>query len=231
VNSEPVSARRARPSTLRIVPGMLLNLLVTLAVFGLAWGNVLDFARDPLRLGCVVMALVPTFAFAARTSRSGAGVRALDEGRHFVVIMNVIAVALLVLAVGLAGRRMFLLPGGQPLRIAGFVVMLLGTVLRTGPMLQLGPRFSLRVAVQEGHTLETRGFYARVRHPSYLGMILILVGFALVFESALGLIVALAFALQLARRIGREDRFLEEQFGDAWRAWARRTKRLVPGVW
>src|SRR5438128_10212711 len=75
----------ARPSPLRLVLGTLLNLVLLVVVLGFAWGNVREFVRDPLRLGCVALSLVPTMVFAAWTSRAGAGVRALDEGRHFVL--------------------------------------------------------------------------------------------------------------------------------------------------
>ena len=226
------SSPRRRLSTFRLVAGSLLNLIATVVVCGLAWGGVPAFLRDPLRIACVVLLLLPGLAYVTSTSRSGAGVRTVDqEGRAFIVGVNVLAVVLLLVMVWLSGRGILVLPGGRPLRWAGLAVMIVGDVLRAGTMIQLGHRFSLRIALQEGHTLETRGFYARVRHPSYLGSLLMLFGAAMIFQSLFGVLLTLGFAIQLGRRIGREERFLEEQFGDAWRDYARRTARLLPGVW
>lgn len=220
----------AAPSPLRLTLGLLLNLAITFVVLGFVWGDVRGFARDPVRVATIVMALVPTLTYAAFTSRAAAGVQAVDEGRHFVMIMNVLAGVMIVLVVWLDGRGVLRLPGGEPLRIAGALTMLAGTVLRAGAMIQLGRRFSLRVTLQQGHALETRGFYRHIRHPSYLGSLLMLLGFALVFRSLVG--VACAFALSaLSGRIRREERFMAEQFGDQWRDYAARTKRLMPGIW
>jgi len=227
------SATPPRVSRLRLVLGGLLNLLLTFVVLGFAWGDPREFARDAWRDAAVVLGFLPTLAYAA-TSRTGAGVRSVDEGRRFVMLANVLAAVVVIVAVWIAGhgaRGFLVLPGGEALRIAGVAVMLIGTVLRAGAMLRLGRRFSLKIALQQGHTLETRGLYARIRHPSYAGQSLMLLGLAMTFRSTLLLIFAAVLLEVTIRRISREERFLAEQFGDEWRAYAARTQRLVPGVW
>jgi protein-S-isoprenylcysteine O-methyltransferase Ste14 len=98
-------------------------------------------------------------------------------------------------------------------------------------MLELGHRFSAHVALQEQHTLQTTGWYARVRHPSYLGLILLWLGFALTFRSLVGVLLLAPIVLLLLRRMNSEERFLAEQFGDAYRDYMQRTSRLLPGVY
>lgn len=223
-------ARQGAPTPFRLAIGLLLNLAVTIIVLGFVWGDLAAFASDPLHVATIVMALVPTVAYAGWTSRGGAGVKTLDEGRHYVLAMNILAGIAIVAIVWLDGRATLRLPGGEPLRWIGAMIMLAGTVLRAGAMVQLGRRFSLKVTLQQEHVLETRGFYAHIRHPSYLGSLLMLIGFALVFRSILGLVLAFALGL-ITGRIAREERFMAEQFGAEWESYRARTKRLIPGVW
>ncbi len=85
-----------------------------------------------------------------------------------------------------------------------------------------------------GHIHKTRelavdGPYAFVRHPLYVGNILLLCGFALasgLWWSALLLLVL--FAGFYPPAIAREDRFLEETFGETWRVWRSKTHALWP---
>ena len=78
---------------------------------------------------------------------------------------------------------------GDATRYLGLVLMIVGSVLRVGPMFVLGRRFTWPLASQEPHPLITSGFYRFVRHPSYLGAFLGGIGWVLVFRSGLGLIL------------------------------------------
>ena len=98
-------------------------------------------------------------------------------------------------------------------------------------MFVLGRRFSGLVAIQPGHRLVTDGIYGIIRHPSYLGMIVNMLGWALVFRSALGvLLVALTVAI-LIGRIRSEEALLQSQFGPEYEAYRARTWRLIPGIY
>ena len=123
------------------------------------------------------------------------------------------------------------LPGGTALRWAGVALVAAGLALRIAAMSQLGPRFSPRVALQREHPLETRGLYARVRHPGYLGAWLAALGALLAFGSVLGLLPLLPFTWLMAARARREERLLEARFGDAFRDYRSRTGAFLPGFW
>jgi protein-S-isoprenylcysteine O-methyltransferase Ste14 len=121
-----------------------------------------------------------------------------------------------------------ILPGGAALRWAGVALSAGGLAVRIAAMSQLGPRFSPLLAIQHGHTLETRGLYRRIRHPGYLGAALASTGAALAFGSALGLVPVAVFWALLALRAGLEERMLEARFGDEFRAWRSRTGAFWP---
>ena len=120
---------------------------------------------------------------------------------------------------------------GDAVRWLGVVVFAAGGVLRLWPVFVLGRRFSGLVAIQPGHRLVTTGLYARIRHPSYLGLLVASVGWALVFRSAVGLLLTAALLVPLVARIRDEERLLAAEFGAEWAVYGRRTWRLVPGLW
>lgn len=157
--------------------------------------------------------------------------RDLAEKRPDPLLMVALFVApLLMPAVAAFGasRALFTLPYANTVSWCGVALVALGLFVRVSAMFQLGPRFSPLVSVQREHALETRGLYAFVRHPGYLGAQLAALGCALSFGSALALpLVAVMFAAQLAR-IRAEERLMAERFGDAWREYAARTGGLWP---
>jgi protein-S-isoprenylcysteine O-methyltransferase Ste14 len=80
------------------------------------------------------------------------------------------------------------------------------------------------------HVVST-GVYGFVRHPMYLGMVLMFGGAPLLLGSRLGVVVAAAIALLLAVRIVREERLLAGQL-EGYDAYRRKVRnRLVPFVW
>ncbi|WP_435017052.1 methyltransferase family protein [Tundrisphaera sp. TA3] len=127
-----------------------------------------------------------------------------------------------------ADRRDLLTIDGQGCRMLGLVGLVLGAILRVGPMFLLGDRFTWPLASQRDHGLHTSGFYRVVRHPSYCGAVVGGVGWVLLFRCMTGLIlVALLFPFFLPV-IRAEERLLDEEFGNAYRDYQGRTWKLIP---
>ncbi len=206
----------------------LLWLALEAALLALGLGGFDRLVRDPRAL-----ALLALFASSGLLLSLRRPTRAQDmvERRPDPLPMAVLfVVPALLPAIGAYGanRAWLTLPHANTVSWCGVALVLLGLVVRIVAMFQLGPRFSPLVSVQRDHALETGGPYGMVRHPGYLGALVAALGCALAFGSALALpLVAVMLAAQLARERA-EERLLEERFGDAWRAYARRTGALLP---
>jgi protein-S-isoprenylcysteine O-methyltransferase Ste14 len=107
------------------------------------------------------------------------------------------------------------------------LLVVTGNVFAIVVLLQLGRSFSI---LPESRRMVTRGPYAVVRHPLYLAEAVASVGVAINFLSpAAVMLVAAQFAAQIAR-IHYEEKILREHF-PAYRIYARKTWRLIPGVY
>jgi protein-S-isoprenylcysteine O-methyltransferase Ste14 len=120
---------------------------------------------------------------------------------------------------------------GEAIRWLGVVLFAAGGVLRLWPVFVLGRRFSGLVAIQPGHTLVTSGVYGVIRNPSYLGLLISSLGWALAFRSVVGVLLVLLLVPPLIARINSEERLLHSQFGDEYEAYRSRTWRLIPGLY
>jgi protein-S-isoprenylcysteine O-methyltransferase Ste14 len=120
---------------------------------------------------------------------------------------------------------------GDAIRWLGVVLFAAGGALRIWPVFVLGRRFSGLVAIQPGHTLVTSGIYSVIRHPSYLGLLVNALGWALAFRSGVGVLLTAFTIPPLIARIRAEERLLSAQFGDAYDAYRSRTSRLLPGIY
>jgi protein-S-isoprenylcysteine O-methyltransferase Ste14 len=147
-----------------------------------------------------------------------------------VVLVALFLIPILTPPLAALGERLALapLPGGAALRWAGVGLAGAGLAVRIVAMAQLGSRFSPLVALQQDHALETRGLYARIRHPGYLGAWLAALGGALAFGSALALPPVLLMGWLLWARAGREEAMLERHFGEAFARYRARSGRFVP---
>jgi protein-S-isoprenylcysteine O-methyltransferase Ste14 len=121
--------------------------------------------------------------------------------------------------------------GGETVRWVGLGLYAAGCILRIAPVFELGDRFSGLVAIQPGHRLETGGLYSVIRNPSYLGLIVLMVGWSLVFRSWLGVALTALVLPPLAARMTSEERLLESEFGADYVAYRARTWRLIPWVY
>jgi protein-S-isoprenylcysteine O-methyltransferase Ste14 len=92
----------------------------------------------------------------------------------------------------------------------------------------LGRQWSTNLQLKQNHTLITKGPYRWIRHPMYTALFAAFVGLALISASWLIVILVVAAILVLYARIGKEEAMMIEQFGAEYRAYMRRTGRLLP---
>ena len=89
----------------------------------------------------------------------------------------------------------------------------------------------VRIQDDQGHQVVTTGPYAIVRHPMYVGLVLMFCGFPLVLGSRLAAIPVFVMAILLIVRTSYEDKFLQEGL-PGYSDYSETTKfKLIPGVW
>lgn len=96
----------------------------------------------------------------------------------------------------------------------------------------LGRNWSVTLEVREHHVLITDGIYRRVRHPMYTAFWLWAVAQALLLPNFVAAISGLVgFGTLYAFRVRKEERLMSETFGEAYRSYMARTKRLIPWLY
>jgi protein-S-isoprenylcysteine O-methyltransferase Ste14 len=198
-----------------------------LAVLG--WGGLEAFFSHPalVALAIVLFAIAGAALFAGGSMSSG--VRE-DRGNRWVLAAFGVLGLLDGYLPAYTDRIGFWTIDGDTVRWIGVVLFAVGCVLRLWPVFVLRDRFSGLVAIQPGHTLVTAGIYGVIRHPSYLGLLLTMLGWAFAFRSGVGVLITALTALPLLARIRAEEAFLRAQFGSEYDTYSARTWRLVPGV-
>ena len=112
---------------------------------------------------------------------------------------------------------------------AGITVMLFGIALRWYSAGILGKYFTFDIAIHGGQVLIEAGPYRYIRHPSYSGAVLTLLGFGMALGNWAGLGAALVcLGAAYGYRIPIEEAALTAALGDSYRQYMERTRRLVP---
>jgi protein-S-isoprenylcysteine O-methyltransferase len=120
---------------------------------------------------------------------------------------------------------------GSALAWIGVTAGAAGLGLRIWAMQVLGRDYTRSLRTREAQSVVERGPYRVLRHPGYVGSILVWVGSRLAVNWLIAAATALVLLLVYAYRIRAEERMLVDHFGDAYRAYTARTWRLVPFVW
>jgi len=96
----------------------------------------------------------------------------------------------------------------------------------------LGAMWSVSLQLKQDHQLVTNGIYRHLRHPMYTAFWLMALAQALLLSNwVAGLAGIVGFGTLYALRIGEEERMMEEAFGDQYRVYSARTKRIIPFVY
>jgi len=122
--------------------------------------------------------------------------------------------------------------GNILLSAVGLVIVVTGIIFRVWAIRTLGKHFTPTVQLKEDHQLITSGPYSLVRHPSYLGAMWAIVGTSVFLNSIYGIIISfLGMFYAYYIRIAVEEKALAELFGDEYRKYQKRVKKLIPFIW
>ena len=167
----------------------------------------------------------------SRDRRRAKGVSG-DRGSYGVIML------LLPLAIGAAFASPYYCPwagiGGPAVvwLVAAVVLVWGGIAFRLWAVLTLGRFFRTSVLVHDDHELITRGPYRRLRHPSYTGTFVTVLGFGLFMGNWMSVVLSMALTMiAFGRRMAVEEEALAGKFGEAYTERKRHTWAVIPHIW
>lgn len=165
--------------------------------------------------------------FRSRRTQQMPGTLQRDRGSYWVILLIVwgsMTVSFLARALNLGIFR-------NILQYLGLVLVAFGIAFREWAVVSLGRFFTVAVTIASGQKLVTRGPYRWLRHPSYSGSIISLVGFPLSLGTWAGGLLVLILSLGgYLYRVRIEETALLEVFGEEYRDYMQHTWQIFPGL-
>ncbi len=155
-------------------------------------------------------------------------VKSQNDGKSLLFLWLVILVCL---TIGyIVARKHTWITGGPVIaEISGVSVIIAGFIIRWIAIIQLGNMFTVDVAISSVHFLKTDGIYKIVRHPSYLGLLLIIAGLALLLNNVLScIIIIIPIFLIINYRISVEEKALGGEFDNQYQQYKLKVKKIIP---
>ena len=116
--------------------------------------------------------------------------------------------------------------------IIGSILIIAGLLIRVTSILKLKQQFTYTVTRIEDHELIETGLYKIIRHPGYLGQLIIFLGISTCLSNWLSIILMIIpVLLGYLNRINVEEKFMVEQMGQKYLDYKKRTKRLIPAIY
>jgi protein-S-isoprenylcysteine O-methyltransferase Ste14 len=206
------------------------SVLFQLGLAILGWGGWSGFSSHPPLVALAIMTVVLTIVALFSGANLSSGEQEDRSNRWVLIAFSLIAILIAYLPAYTDRKGIFVLDG-DAIRWSGIVLFPAGGALRLWPVFILGRRFSGLVAIQPEHTLVTTGIYSRIRNPSYLGLLIATLGWALAFRSGVGVMLTALMIPPLVARMHAEEKLLRAHFGSEYESYIAHTWRLIPGVY
>jgi protein-S-isoprenylcysteine O-methyltransferase Ste14 len=124
-----------------------------------------------------------------------------------------------------------ILPQSQLWKIAGLILCAAGLLFSLIARIWLGSNWSGRITIKENHELVQSGPYRITRNPIYTGFLLAFCGCSMSLGLLRGYLGILLLVICLLMKISKEESFMLEVFGDKWKSYKSRVKRLIPVIY
>jgi protein-S-isoprenylcysteine O-methyltransferase Ste14 len=111
----------------------------------------------------------------------------------------------------------------------GMVIFVIGLLIRIHSIMTLKQYFTYSVATVEQHEIIETGLYQYIRHPGYLGQLIIFLGISISISnwcSILFMMIPVWFGYLY--RISVEEKFMSEQLGEDYLIYRAHTKKIIP---
>jgi len=116
--------------------------------------------------------------------------------------------------------------------VVGMTLFVVGFIIRIHSLLTLKQYFTYSVAKVEDHKLIETGLYKLIRHPGYLGQLIIFIGISTSISNWLSIaVMMISVTLGYLYRIKVEEGFMLEQLGKEYLDYQKRTKRIIPKIY
>jgi len=165
------------------------------------------------------------------TKNAGRNAQLHDRNSKFAVVGGIWIGTFIGFWLAFAARQFAISWDRTFLFAVGILLILAGVAFRWYAVRTLGRFFTLQVAIQPGQTVVESGPYRLIRHPSYTGSLMSLLGLGFVLSNWLSLVAVLLFTIiGYSYRIWVEEMTLVNALGEPYREYMKRTKRIIPFV-
>jgi protein-S-isoprenylcysteine O-methyltransferase Ste14 len=122
--------------------------------------------------------------------------------------------------------------GFNPTVYVGYGLVAVGLLIRWYAIYSLGRSFQVNVTIMKDQQLVTNGIYKLVRHPSYTGLLLYYFGLGLIMHNYICILILIIGPIYaVIARISKEEKFLEDHFGDDYTRYQSSSNRLIPFIY
>jgi protein-S-isoprenylcysteine O-methyltransferase Ste14 len=167
-------------------------------------------------------------ALAARTRRKNT---AYDRGTQRLIWILLITCSLIAWIFPILNIGTLVILGGW-LTWAGIGIMICGIVLRLYAISVLGKFFTAKVHIEKDHALIKDGPYHYIRHPSYLGILIIWLGLGIALANWISILICVVLPpIGILQRIKVEEKELERFFGKQYSDYRKETWAVIPYIY
>jgi protein-S-isoprenylcysteine O-methyltransferase Ste14 len=111
----------------------------------------------------------------------------------------------------------------------GMTLIVIGFIVRIHSILTLKQFFTYSISKVENHKIIETGLYKFIRHPGYLGQLIIFIGMSISISNWLSILfMMIPVTLGFLYRIKVEEKFMVEQLGEDYLNYQERTNRIIP---